>query len=207
MPITLTVTGHEEIIASLNNLSNRLQGPEVVATLAKETSIILAQNAPVGQRGMTRGLLQRTMSEVAGPEPTGQGWWAGVGNLEGIYPLEPAPRGTIKAFLEMIGKKKGSSGKKPRVGTSFNPKKAWWYLPKEQKDLLRLMRETGRVDVGGTSPYRPFYWHIQEVGQGDVGIAGQGYIAASIATIRGRIASVVSSVLASRGPIITGYNQ
>ncbi len=99
MPITLTVTGHEEIIASLQNLSDKLDGPEVVQALSQMSSVILVGETPVGHRG-DAGKLQRTMSEMAGPEPTGQGWWAGVGNLEGIYPLEPAPKGTIAAFLK-----------------------------------------------------------------------------------------------------------
>lgn len=112
MPITLTVTGHEEIITSLNNLSDKLKGPEVVTELARMSAEVLKSVTPVGMRG-NAGLLQRTMSEVAGPEPTADGWWAGVGNLEGIYPLEPAPRDTIKNFLEMIRGQKGGKGTPP----------------------------------------------------------------------------------------------
>ena len=215
MPITLTATGHEEILASLQNLSDKLRGPEVVETLAKESSIILAQNAPVGERGMTRGLLQRTVSEVAGPEPTGQGWWAGVGNLEGIYPLEPAPPDTIKNFLEMIrGRVSGTEamriGAKPRrkkAGTHFNPKRAWWYLSEEEKEQLRAAREAGIEAVGGTSPYRPFYWWIQEEGRSDVGIRGQHYITRAIHQIRSRIGQVILQVLGRDrgGPIPTDY--
>ena len=205
--ITLTVTGHEEIIASLNNLSNKLQGPELVQTLGQEASIILAQETPVGERGMTRGLLQRTMSEAAGPEPTGQGWWVGVGNLEGIYPLEPAPPDTIKNFLEMMRGSKKKTTRRHKAGAHFNPKHAWWYLPEEEKKLLRLMRETGRQSVGGASPYRPFYWHIQDVGMPMVRISGSGYIARAIGRIKAGIANAVTRHMVSRGPVITGYNQ
>lgn len=194
MPITLTVTGHEEIITSLQNLSDKLQGPEVVQELALMSSEVLAAEAPVGRRG-NAGLLQRTISEVAGPKSTGQGWWAGVGNLEGIYPLEPAPRGTIATFLERIGKRK--KGGKRRAGSNFNPKHAWWYLSDEEKQQLREMREAGYADVGGASPYRPFYWHIQDVGMPLVRIPGTGYITTAISTIKGQIQQVIERVLAS----------
>lgn len=218
MPTTLTVTGHNEIIASLQNLSDKLDGPEIVQTLGQMSSAILTQETPVGRRG-DAGKLQRTMSEMAGPEPTGQGWWMGVGNLEGIYPLEPAPRGTIAAFLERIGKKTrlqsyGRYGvaakaqkRKRAAGTGFNPKHAWWYLSDEEKEQLRAMREAGIEDVGGASPYRPFYWYIQEEGMGDVGIRGQHYIARAIQQIRGRISSTILEVLEldRGGPIPMDY--
>ena len=191
--ITLRVTGHEEIIASLNNLSNRLQGPELVRQLSQMSSGILANATPVGRRG-NAGLLQRTMSETAGPEPTGQGWWAGVGNLEGIYPLEPAPPDTIKNFLEMIGKGRTGTGKR-KAGTSFNPKHAWWYLSEDEKKQLRAMREAGEKLVGGESPYRPFYWWIQEEGRSDIGIRGQRYIEWAIRQIKVRIKDVVEDIL------------
>ena len=193
MPITLTVTGHNEIIASLQNLNDRLDGPEVVQKLGQMTSAILEQSTPRGRRG-DAGKLQRTMSEIAGPEPTGQGWWMGVGNLEGIYPLEPTPKGTIAAFLERIGKGKKGTGKR-KTGSSFNPKHAWHYLSDDEKNQLRAMREAGIEDVGGRSPYRPFYWHIQEEGQGDVGIRGQHYIARAIRQIKVRIAHTIQEVL------------
>lgn len=193
--ITLRVTGHEEIIASLNNLSEKLQGPEVVQQLAQMSSEVLATEAPVGIRG-DAGLLQRTVSETAGPEPTGQGWWAGVGNLEGIYPLEPAPPDTIKNFLEMIGKGKKGTNKR-KAGTSFNPKHAWWYLSEDEKKQLRAMREAGETAVGGASPYRPFYWHIQDVGMPLVRIPGSGYISIAINAIKGQIQQVIDRVLAS----------
>lgn len=239
MPITLTVTGHNEIIASLQNLSDKLDGPEVVQALGQMSSSILTQETPVGRRG-DAGKLQRTMSEMAGPEPTGQGWWMGVGNLEGIYPLEPAPKGTIAAFLKRWREQHGGTAKKRvsnrgemksrvvgtrfrrrvrlggfrprrtmrrRVGTGFNPKHAWWYLTDEQKRELRAMREAGIEDVGGASPYRPFYWWIQEEGHGEVGIKGQHYIARAIQQIRGRIGSTILEVLQldRGGPIPTDY--
>lgn len=191
--ITLTVTGHEEIIASLTNLSDRLQGPEVVQRLSQMSSGILANVTPVGRRG-NAGLLQRTMSETAGPEPTGQGWWAGVGNLEGIYPLEPAPPDTIKNFLEMIGKGKTGTGTR-KAGTSFNPKHAWWYLSEDEKKQLRAMREAGETAVGGASPYRPFYWWIQETGMPLVKIPGSGYVTSAINAIKGQIQQVIDRVL------------
>lgn len=194
MPITLTVTGHEEIIASLQNLSDKIRGPEIVQELALMSSEVLATEAPVGRRG-SAGLLQRTISEVAGPEPIGEGWWAGVGNLEGIYPLEPAPKGTIAAFLERIGK--GKKGSKRKAGSSFNPKHAWWYLSEKEKQQLREMREAGYEDVGGANPYRPFYWHIQDVGMPLVKIPGTGYIITAISTIKGQIQQVIERVLAS----------
>jgi len=198
------VEGHEGIIDSLQNLSNKLQGPEVVNTLAKETSIIMGQNTPVGTRGATRGQLQRAMSETAGPKPTEGGWWAGVGSLEGIYPLESAPRNTIKEFLRMIrGDPKGGPPRKK----SFEPEKAWWFLKEEEREQLREMRESGVVAVGGVSPYKPKYWFIQEKGKEEVGVTGQGYIKATIDAIRARIGQVVTNVLVSRGPVITGYNQ
>ena len=176
--------------------------------LAQMSSEIIVQEAPVGIRGRA-GLLQQTLSEIAGPEPTEQGWWAGVGNLEGIYPLKTARKGTIAAFLEkwrkplrerfleMWVKDKGGAmrPRKRRAGTSFNPKKAWWYLTEDQKRELRAMREAGVGDVGGASPYRPFYWHIQETGMEAVGIPGSGYITAAITAIKGQIQQVIDRVL------------
>ncbi len=134
MPITLTVTGHSEIIASLQNLNDRLDGPEVVQALGQMSSAILEQSTPVGRRG-DAGNLQRTMSEMAGPERTGQGWWVGVGNLDGIYPLEAAPKDTIKNFLEMIRGRKVKAkraavlrqrrGRRRLVGAGFSPRRVW----------------------------------------------------------------------------------
>ena len=194
MPITLTVEGHEGIITSLQNLSNKVNSPEVVETLAKETSGLLAENTPRGRRGDS-GLLGRTMTEVAGPEPAGDGWWAGVGTLAGIYPLESAPKGTIKAFLEMIrGYRKKAT--KPRART-FDPKKAWWFLKEEEKVQLREMREAGVARVGGTSPYKPKYWFIQEAGMGEVGIGPQEYIAKAVTAIRSRIGETITRVVRS----------
>ena len=204
MAITLTVEGHEGIITRLQNLSNKVNSPEIVETLAKETSGLLAENTPRGRRGDS-GLLGRTMTEVAGPEPAGDGWWAGVGNLAGIYPLEPAPKGTIKAFLEMIrGPKK--IRRVTRLG-GFRPKRksrrstkwpmAWWFLKEEEKVRLREMREAGVARVGGTSPYMPKYWFVQERGMGEVGIGPQEYIAKTVAAIRGRIGETITRVVRS----------
>ena len=199
MPITLTVTGHEEIITSLQNLSDKIQGPEVVQELVLMSSEVLASEAPVGRRG-SAGLLQRTISEVAGPEPTGEGWWAGVGNLEGIYPLEPAPKGTIAAFLEIMRERRGEIGKRKRkraTGTGFVAQRAWWYLSEKEKQELRAMREAGETRVGGASPYRPFYWWIQEKGYPGVVPKAQRYIETAVNTIKGQIQQVIERVLAS----------
>ena len=199
MPITLTVQGHEELIASLQNLSDRLQGPEVVETLAKETSIIMAQNTPVGEYGMTRGILQRTMSEVGGPEATaGGGWWAGVGNLAGIYPLEAAPKGTIKAFLEGIRRFRKRAARSHKH--FFDAKQAWRFLSKKEKEGLQLAREQGRY--GGSIPFRPKYWFIQERGMPEVGIpTAQKFVEKTITAIKGRLNRILSSILVSRGPV------
>lgn len=202
MPVTLTVQGHEEIIASLQNLSDKLQGPEVVNTLAHEAAIELGQTTPVGRRGAEAGKLSRTMTEVGGPEPTEGGWWAGVGNLEGIYPTTSAPKHTIRNFLEMIrgrvsgteaGRIAASGPKRKRAG--FDPKKAWWFLPEEEKGQLRAAREAGIVAVGGASPYRAKYWFIQEAGMEEVGIRPQGYIATAIGRIRNRIGDTVTRII------------
>ena len=198
MPITVQT----EVFGDLRNLSKKVKGPEVVAELAQVVSLKLAEVSP-----KDTGLLQRTISETAGPEPIEQGWWAGVGNLEGIYPLVSAPRGTIAAFLIRIGKKKplasfGRYGavaiaqkKKKAAGTGFNPKRAWWYLSEDEKQQLRAMREAGYKDVGGASPYKPFYWYIQETGMEEVGIGKKGYIEKTIGVIKGQIQQVISRVL------------
>jgi hypothetical protein len=204
MPVTLTVQGHEEIIASLQNLSDKLQGPEVVTKLAHESAIELGQTTPRGRRGSEAGKLSRTMTEVAGPEPAGGGWWAGVGNLEGIYPTTPAPKHTIKNFLEMIrgrvsgteaGRIAASGPKRKRAG--FDPKKAWWFLGEEEKQQLRAAREAGIAAVGGTSPYRAKYWFIHEAGMGEVGIRPQGYIARAVSRIRNRIGDTITRIIRS----------
>lgn len=193
--------GHEGIIASLQNLSDKLQGPEVVDVLAKKTSVIIGHNTPVGRRGATSGLLQRTMSETGGPEPTKGGWWAGVGNLEGIYPTEPAPSNTIKNFLEMIrGPKKVRKvvrlgGFRPRRKRSGKWPMAWWFLKEEEKVQLREMREAGVAAVGGVSPYKPKYWFVQETGMGSVGIGPQGYIERTVNTIRAGIGQMIADIL------------
>jgi len=202
MPISLTVEGHEGIITSLHNLSDKLQGPELVSKLARESAIELGQTTPIGIRGAEAGKLSRTMTEVGGPMPTGSGWWAGVGNLEGIYPLASAPRHTIKRFLELIGKTKPSRVKKARLG-GFRPKHmrsgtwkmAWWFLSDEEKEQLREMREAGVTSVGGTNPYKPKYWFIQEKGMGEVGIKPQGYVAQAVSGICNRINDIVAEVL------------
>ncbi len=82
-----------------------------------------------------------------------------------------------------------------KAGTRFNPKHAWHYLTDEQKQELRALREAGVEAVGGRSPYRPFYWHIQEEGQEDVGIRGQHYIDRAIRQIEVRIAHTIQEVL------------
>ena len=204
MPVTLTVSGHEELITSLKNLSNKLQGPEVVNALAHESAIELGQTTPVGVRGSLAGQLRRTMTEVGGPNQTGGGWWAGVGNLEGIYPLKSAPPHTIKRFLELIGKSKPSRVKTTRLG-GFRPKRtrsgswkmAWWFLSDKEKEQLREMREAGVAAVGGTSPYKPKYWFIQEAGMGTVGIRPQGYVAQAVNRIRNRIDDTVVRIIRS----------
>jgi len=203
VPVTLTVQGHEEIIASLQNLSDKLQGPEVVTALAHEAAIELGQTTPIGHRGQA-GKLSRTMTEVGGPESTGGGWWAGVGNLEGIYPTTSAPKHTIKNFLEMIrgrvsgteaGRVAASGPKRKRAG--FDPKKAWWFLSEEEKGRLRAAREAGIAAVGGTTPYRAKYWFIQEKGMGEVGIRPQGYIATAIGRIRNRMGDTITRIIRS----------
>lgn len=104
MPITSQ--GDREIFDNLNRLQQRVDSPTVVSELAQAASRALAETTPVGRRG-NAGLLKRTMTEVAEPVRTAEGWWAGVGNLEGIYPLKSAPRGTIAAFLKRKRKKEG----------------------------------------------------------------------------------------------------
>lgn len=84
-----------------------------------------------------------------------------------------------------------------KAGSSFNPKHAWWYLSEDEKQQLRAMREAGVEDVGGASPYRPFYWHIQNVGMPMVKIPGSGYIDVAISTIKGQISQTIERVLAS----------
>ena len=186
------------MIASLQNLSDRLQGPEVVETLARETSIVMAQNTPVGEYGVTRGILQRTMSEVGGPEATTDGWWAGVGNLAGIYPLVTAPKGTIKAFLESIRRFRPRESTKPRRHF-FNAQQAWKFLSEKEKQGLQLAREQGRY--GGSVPFKPKYWFIQEAGMPEVGITGQGFVERTVATIKGRLDQILTNILISRGPV------
>lgn len=146
MPITVQTA----VFDDLKNLSNKVKGPEVVQELARTASEAMIDAAPVGQYG-DAGLLSRTLSEVAGPEPREGGWWAGVGNLEGIYPLKSAPRDTIKNFLELIGK-----GKKGKKETPSQPPKApegdivtakfeipgFPYPPKAAK--VRAWKERGR---------------------------------------------------------------
>ncbi len=199
MPVSLTVTGTEGILASLDNLSNKVKGPELVQILGQEASIIIAQEAPVGERGMTRGLLQRTLSEMGPVTSTGDGWHVGVGNMEGILPPPDPPKGTIKRFLEIIRGSKKKTTRKRKVGTHFNPRHAWFYLSEEEKKLLRLMRETNREGVGGSSPYRPLYWHIQTTRGPHTG-----YVTRAIERIRSSIASTVHKVLVSRGPVSLG---
>jgi len=205
MSVTLTVTGTEGILASLQNLSNRLSGPEIVTELSVMASAEIHRAAPVGRRG-DAGLLQRTLSETSPAEPTGDGWRAGVGNMDGILPLQPAPRGTIKYFLEKMGYKKfdGSGGKK-KAGTQFNP---WRALSDKQKSELRTLRESGDKRAGGSSPYRPFYWHVQDQGSAGAGITGSQYLTKAIHVIKSRIGSTILKVLGREGggPIITGYN-
>lgn len=82
-----------------------------------------------------------------------------------------------------------------KTGAGFNPKHAWWYLSEDEKRQLREMREAGYADVGGASPYRPLYWHIQEVGMGEVRIPGSGYIAAAVTAIKGQINQVIAQCL------------
>jgi len=201
MPVTLTVEGHEGLIASLQNLSDRLQGPKLVSKLAHQSSIELGQTTPVGTMGAEAGKLQRTMMEVGGPEQTTGGWWAGVGNLEGIYPLTSAPRHTIKNFLKMIRKPKRVKitrlgGFRPSRAKGGTWKMAWWFLKEEEKEQLREMREAGVASVGGTSPFRAKYWFIQEKGMGEVGIRRpQGYIQQAVGRIHNRIDEAIVRIL------------
>jgi len=192
VPISLTVTGTERILGSLENLRAAIVSPDVVQNLADMASQVMSDNAPVGVRG-DAGLLQRTLSEVSVAQPTGNGWQIGVGNMQGIYPLEPAPRGTISAFLKKWAEEHGETGerKRKRTGTGFDPRKAWMYLSDEQKDRLRQMREAGEKDVGGSSPYRPFYWYVQDRGSEGASITGSGYIASAMSEIRQRIPGIL----------------
>lgn len=84
-----------------------------------------------------------------------------------------------------------------KAGSSFNPKHAWWYLSEDEKQQLRAMREAGVAEVGGASPYRPFYWYIQEVGMEEVKIPGSGYISTAIGVIKGQMQGVISRVLSN----------
>lgn len=69
----------------------------------------------------------------------------------------------------------------------FVKQRAWWFLTREQRKLLRDMRMQGRFGgIAGKAPY----WMIQEAGEPSVGIEAKFYIDRAVESWE-RIADVV----------------
>lgn len=93
------------------------------------------------------GFMAQRMSTVRQIRGAGSvdGFGAGAYSLIGD-PSDPAPRGTITAFIK--------ANKKMRGSIPLGPQGAWWTLTPEGKDKLRNSRRHG--SYGGS---KPTYWH------------------------------------------------
>lgn len=118
----------------------------------------------VGRGPFSDQLLPRRLQTVTGPYRQGRGYGIGVAPFSQVGdPDQPAPRGTIKAFLAGSGKKWRYVMNKD-MRAKFSPKLAWWYLPREARLQLNLARLSGHY--GGKQGARvvPAYWKLQETG-------------------------------------------
>ena len=88
---------------------------------------------------------------------------ASIGPLEGLRLNDPAPRGTIAAFLRWYSQFKGAKRKYTRRSTPFKAEYAWVDLPQELKALLYLQRRAGNQEMGGPYP-PPVYFGAVEKG-------------------------------------------
>ncbi|MGQ9458897.1 MAG: hypothetical protein ACUVS5_11530 [Anaerolineae bacterium] len=121
----------------------------------------------------------------------------GLGRISDLGPeREPAPRGTIAAFLRWWRNRmlriamqyNAKMEKKERRKRSMGPwPLAWVFLTEEQKRALKDLRLEGNVEMGGDPQRRPRYWVQQEVGMTLVAIKGQRYIADAQQHIRDHV--------------------
>ncbi len=87
----------------------------------------------------------------------------------------------------------GFNAKKQKVFLGWKPPRqsqAWWYLPKDAKDVLARMRQQGDTSVGGT-PGRAPYWWVVNYGSKNADIPQSNFIENAFARWRPKARAIV----------------
>lgn len=173
-----------------------LSGTAIQARLgrvAEEFTVVLDRT--INQRLSTSrtGNMASALAVVEGPWATARGWAIGLGPWELVgSPDDPAPRGTITAFLKWL-KAQGirNWGPKPK-----HKEEAWWLLPSHLRALLQKKRQEGMF--GGGTGYAagraPYFWS-QEWGNPGALIKAQGFAREAMATFEPRFRDIMTEGL------------
>lgn len=154
--LTVHVQGNPYFELVGDNLQVRRGAVDRIARRVVEFGGRTAKKSLGDKAPIDRGPLKDALTFSEGPNKESDRWWMGVGDMVRLGdPTTPAPRGTIKKFVEDHNIRQGYI-------PNFRSELAWWYLTADQRRLLRDERLAGKY--GGAPAGHAFYGWLQETG-------------------------------------------